>query len=37
MGSNYIDPEEVLGSLGLFVLPVVLIIFLLYLKKKLII
>jgi hypothetical protein len=37
LGSNYIDPEEVLGSLGLFVLPVVLIIFLLYLKKKLII
>ncbi len=34
MGSNYVDPEEVLGSLGLFVLPVVLIIFLLYLKKK---
>lgn|GEM_PF-3080877 len=37
MGNNYIDPEEVLGSLGLFVLPVVLIIFFIYLKKKLII
>jgi hypothetical protein len=34
MEDQYINPQEVLGSLGLFVLPVVLVIFFIYLKRK---
>lgn len=34
MNSNYIDPEEVLGSFGLFLLPVLLVFLILFLKKK---
>jgi hypothetical protein len=34
MSDQYINPQEVIGSLGLFVLPVIFVIFLIYLKRK---